>query len=198
MKHPKKERLKPLAIALLIPQAAGWIGALATASSVKTWYRALEKPRWNPPSQVFGPVWTLLYLLMGTASWLVWRRGREAALQPKPTRWAGKLYAKLRPGTAPEQLPIPVVSKKTVHLALGLYGTQLGLNLLWSVIFFGLRRIRLAAVELFLLLGLIAATTFQFFKIDRRAGWLMTPYAAWSAFAAALNSAIWWLNKDAD
>jgi translocator protein len=196
MKNLKTERLKPLAIALLLPQAAGWIGALATASSVKTWYRALNKPRWNPPSQVFGPVWTLLYLLMGTASWLVWRRGSEAARQPKPIRLAGKLYARLRSGTGPERLPPAAVSRKTVHVALGLYSAQLGLNLLWSVIFFGLRRIRLAAVELFLLLGLIVATTYQFFKIDRRAGWLMVPYAAWSVFAAALNSAIWWLNKD--
>ena len=38
------------------------------------WYAALNKPEWNPPSWIFGPVWTLLYLLMAVAAWLVWKR----------------------------------------------------------------------------------------------------------------------------
>jgi len=37
------------------------------------WYRALDKPPWTPPGWVFGPAWTLLYLSMGVAAWLVWR-----------------------------------------------------------------------------------------------------------------------------
>lgn len=50
------------------------LGGWATAGSVAEWYPTLRKPTWNPPSWVFGPVWTALYLAMAIAAWLVWRR----------------------------------------------------------------------------------------------------------------------------
>ena len=53
--------------------AVGAIGGLATASSVETWYPTLNKPAFNPPNAVFGPVWTTLYVVMGLAAWRVWR-----------------------------------------------------------------------------------------------------------------------------
>jgi benzodiazapine receptor len=40
-----------------------------------SWYAGLQKPAWNPPAWIFGPVWTVLYLTMGVAAWMVWRRG---------------------------------------------------------------------------------------------------------------------------
>jgi len=51
----------------------GALGASVTATSVDTWYAGLVKPSFNPPDQVFGPVWTVLYILMGVAAWRVWR-----------------------------------------------------------------------------------------------------------------------------
>jgi tryptophan-rich sensory protein len=50
--------------------SAGFIGSRFPPGE---WYQGLEKPSWNPPSWVFGPVWTLLYILMGIAVWLVWK-----------------------------------------------------------------------------------------------------------------------------
>ena len=64
-----------LVVFVLICQAAGGIGGLFTATSVGTWYAALRKPPYNPPGWIFGPVWTVLYALMGVAAWLVVRRG---------------------------------------------------------------------------------------------------------------------------
>jgi len=54
--------------------AAAGLGSMATRGAVDTWYRTIEKPSWNPPAWVFGPVWTALYLMMAVAAWLVWRK----------------------------------------------------------------------------------------------------------------------------
>ena len=61
-------------IAIIIPQLAGALGAFFTMQSVDGWYLTLVKPGWNPPAWVFGPVWTLLYTMMGIASFLIWKK----------------------------------------------------------------------------------------------------------------------------
>lgn len=62
-----------LLISLALPQLAGGLGAFFTISSVQSWYLTINRPSWNPPSWLFGPVWTLLYVLMGIACFLIWK-----------------------------------------------------------------------------------------------------------------------------
>ena len=64
-----------LVSAIVISQLVGAIGSLFTAQAIPTWYATLAKPALNPPAWVFGPVWTTLYVLMGVAAFLVWRKG---------------------------------------------------------------------------------------------------------------------------
>jgi tryptophan-rich sensory protein len=63
---------------LTVCLAVSAIGGLATASSVGDWYLTLNKPAFNPPSWVFAPVWTILYILMAVAGWRVWRSAGPA------------------------------------------------------------------------------------------------------------------------
>jgi benzodiazapine receptor len=57
--------------------AAAALGSIATSSSIPTWYQTLNKPFFTPPNWLFGPVWTILYILMGIALFLVWRKGTK-------------------------------------------------------------------------------------------------------------------------
>jgi tryptophan-rich sensory protein len=62
-------------IGVVVCLGIGFLGSIATQTSVNTWFTTLEKPFFNPPSWLFAPVWTLLYVLMGVAAGLVWNKG---------------------------------------------------------------------------------------------------------------------------
>jgi len=64
-----------LVVAVLLCQAAGILGSLATVPAIPGWYQGLAKPAFTPPNWLFGPAWIMLYLLMGIALFLVWRQG---------------------------------------------------------------------------------------------------------------------------
>lgn len=64
--------LPKLVISIALCELAGIFGSVFTFSAIPTWYAALAKPQFAPPNWIFGPVWTILYLLMGIAFYLVW------------------------------------------------------------------------------------------------------------------------------
>ncbi len=64
------------------------IGSLLTLPSLPTWYANLNKPSWNPPNSVFGPVWTTLFAMMAVSAWLVWRER-----QHKQVSWPLTLHS---------------------------------------------------------------------------------------------------------
>lgn len=68
-------------ITILGTLALGSLSGLLTADAISTWYVGLNKPSFNPPDWIFGPVWTVLYILMGIAAGLVWNSGAEPALK---------------------------------------------------------------------------------------------------------------------
>ena len=70
----KKDNLL-LIFSLIVSLAAGAIGSIFTATGLDGWYAFINKPTFNPPSWLFAPVWTLLFILMGIALFLVWRKG---------------------------------------------------------------------------------------------------------------------------
>lgn len=89
MHLPSARSMGLLVLCIIIPLMVGAAGSAFTLPEIAGWYAGLQKSPLNPPAWVFGPVWTLLYILMGTASWLVVRNG----LGSQPVRYAVLLYA---------------------------------------------------------------------------------------------------------
>ena len=77
-----------LAAFIVVTLAPALVVSRLTVSSIKTWYQSLRKPSWNPPSWLFGPVWTVLFLAMAVAAWMVWL----AQPAESPISWALALY----------------------------------------------------------------------------------------------------------
>ena len=69
-----------LIIAIIICVAVGAISGLFTASSINSWYSKLNKPSFNPPNYLFGPVWTILYILMGVSLYFLWQSNNKTVV----------------------------------------------------------------------------------------------------------------------
>ncbi len=145
---------------ILVSFAAGAVGSLATVPNIPSWYAGLGKPPLLPPNWVFGPVWTLLYLLMGIALALV----------------------------------ILHKSKQSKNHAYVWFGTQLVLNTLWSIVFFGLHQPWLGAGIIIALIASIVMMINSFRRLVPATLWLLLPYLAWVCFATYLNMGVALLN----
>ena len=64
-----------IVVCILVVELLGTASGLLTASQIPGWFATLERPPGNPPNWIFGPVWTLLYTMMGVSAWLIWRSG---------------------------------------------------------------------------------------------------------------------------
>ncbi|KAI1083041.1 putative translocator protein like protein [Whalleya microplaca] len=159
------------ATSVLLPIALGTtIGFSTRPSQTQATYGLIKQPPLRPPPAVFGPVWTLLYGLMG--------------------------YAAHRAITAlPPSHPLNPPNPLQLHIR-GLYTLQLALNLLWMPLFFGARRPRLALADVVALLGVNGYLTRVYFAVDRSgvAGWCQVPYLVWLGFATYLTAGVGYLN----
>ena len=148
-------------------------------------------------------VWILLPELVGALSgWLtrndtqVYEESiRQPPLSPPslvfPIVWA-ILFALMGIAAARVWLSAPSRDREQ---GLRRFGTQLGFNFLWSLIFFHFRAFGLALLWLLVLWGLILGTLRAFRRVDRAAGRLLLPYLLWVSFAAYLNAGVWLLNR---
>lgn len=157
-----------LIISVAVCEFAGIIGSVFTIPSIQSWYIGLVKPALNPPAWIFGPVWTMLFAFMGIAAFLIWSSYAKASAR----QW-----------------------KIGIKIAIGIFGLQLLLNTLWSIIFFGLHNPAGAFIEIIFLWLAILATIIAFSKISKLAAWLLVPYILWVSFAVYLNYAIWIMNR---
>ena len=82
--YPKKTfQFLPFVINLLIPLFFGVLGGMITINSVRTWYPGIQKPSFNPPNWLFGPVWSTLFIIIGISAYLVWIRRESIVHFPR-------------------------------------------------------------------------------------------------------------------
>jgi tryptophan-rich sensory protein len=179
-----KNNLIKLFISIIICELAGVVGSIFTVSQIRSWYAGINKPFFNPPSWIFGPVWTTLFVLMGISFYIVWNK-----------KFAVNNELKFK-----HNKPINALSKKflsgkwqKLNIIL-IFTAQLILNVLWSIIFFGAHSLGLAFFELLMLWCAIAFTIINFYRVSKIAALFLLPYILWVSFAGILNLFIWILN----
>ena len=156
-----------IVISSMVFLGLGTLSGLSSMSGFEVWYDSLNKPFFTPPGWLFGPAWTVLYILMGGSFGIIWQM------------------------VAVGRYPIII---KFAKRGLVIFLIHFLLNLAWTPIFFGLHMPGLALVVILIILALIIILIRHFFRLDRLSAFLLVPYLLWISFATALNLAIVVLN----
>ena len=154
-----------VALAILVPLGGGFLVSLLTRNAMDQ-FGMLKQPALAPPAWLFPVAWTILYVLMGVASYLI---------------FAGMMRRKKS-------------ERKVGVVALVIYGVQLLFNFIWTPIFFnaGLYWVAFAVLAVMWVLEIVVLILT--FRISRAAFWCLIPYILWTSFAAYLNISIALLN----
>lgn len=158
-----RKRFKSYLTAILIPLAVGGFSYVLTRNNMNL-YDEILTPALAPPAFLFPIVWTILYVLMGVSSYMIFRVGKDRN------------------------------KAEEVFDALYVYGLQLFLNFTWSIFFFNLRTYLFAFIWILLLWAGIVLMIVKFYKLNRTAAYLQIPYLVWVTFAAYLTFEIFRLN----
>ena len=154
-------------ISVIVILGLGSLSGVSSMSEIQGWYANLNKPSFTPPNWLFGPVWSILYILIGGSFGLIWQ-----------------VAAKGR---------YPIITK-FARQGLVLFGIHFLLNLAWTPVFFGLNNPAWGLVIILALLTMIVLLIRHFFRLDRLSAFLMIPYLIWVSYATALNIGILILN----
>lgn len=150
-------KYKSLIINILIPNVIGFISSLL--GKVSTEFDAFNKPTWTPPGIVFPIVWTILYILMGISSYLIYE--------------SNNTYK---------------------NSALKVYGSNILINGLWSILFFRFKLFFVSFLTIIILIILTLIMIIKYFKINKAAGLIQIPYLIWLFVALALSYNVYLLN----
>ncbi|APA05810.1 hypothetical protein sscle_01g005800 [Sclerotinia sclerotiorum 1980 UF-70] len=154
---------------ILLPVTLGTaVGFAVSPKKTQKTYMALKQPPYRPPPYIFGPAWTLLYGLMGFSAYRAYSTG-------------------MNPLASTEK---HLLTKQGATL----YTIQLGLNLIWTPLFFKLKRPVLATVDIVTLTGVVSYLTYTWSKVDSVAAWALAPYLGWLGFATYLCAGVGYLN----
>ena len=168
----KNKKLKTYTLSIIIPLAVGGASALLTRNNMDI-YKDIIEPPLSPPMSWFPVVWTILYILMGISSALIFLCYKD----PHECKCRGDK-----------------ISKEDAFDGLFFYAISLFLNFFWSIIFFNLRTYLLAFVWLVALWVIILKTITKYKKVCPFAAALQIPYLLWVAFAGYLTFGVYWLN----
>jgi len=150
-------KIKSLIINILIPNVVGLLSSIL--GKVSTEFNSFDKPTWTPPGIVFPIVWTILYILMGISSYLIYESNTSYK-----------------------------------NSALKIYGINLIINGLWSILFFRFKLFFISFITVIILIILTLIMIIKYYKINKTAGLLQIPYLIWLFVALALSYNVFILN----